>query len=474
MTVADLINHSEKVWKLDILHELFEEDQDERICSIPISRGVYIDDIIWRLEGSGCYTVKSGYRLLQNASRAMVPHISAFFSDVWSVELPPKVRITMWRIANNFLPTYDNLQRRRLVVINICPFCDSPGETVVHLMRDCAFCNQLLAVFNLTPSHVLGEESWIDWLASFFLSLSANDRRLVLVIYWFVWYSRNKLVHEGYKSSIYEIISFVSAFIREQDSICVLKGTTRPSVISHWMAPPSPAIKINFDSAFNQHDSLAVSGALGRNSEGLIMAACAIPHSNVPDSFVAEALACQQAVLLAMDVGLSNVIIEGDSLTVIKKINAGSHDRSVIAPIIVDIKELAKNFSAISFRFVRREANKVVHALARECRSCQTPYYWLEEAPMEATTAAEAGCFSRACMAFDGWGIFSSLSSSYIVVALGLDGACSYPKVSHCDAAAALPQDYLSNIKKVSVVEDCHKVMDCRNSLEIVASIRCS
>ncbi|KAL4323773.1 hypothetical protein GQ457_11G032890 [Hibiscus cannabinus] len=349
------VGSSGQVWKLDILHELFEEDQVERICSIPIANGTYADDIIWRLEGSGCYTVKSGYRLLQNASRAMAPHISAFFSAVWNVELPPK--------------------RRRLAVNNICPFCDSPGETVVHLMRDCATCNQLLAAFNLVPSHVLGEVSWIDWLASFFLSLSVNDRRLVLVIYWSVWYSRNKLVHEGYKSSIYEIITFVSAFIREQDSFCVLKDTTRPSLTSHWMPPPTPTIKINFDSAFNQHGSHAVSGALGRNSEGLIMAACAVPHSNVPDAFVVEALACQQAVLLAMDAGLSNVIIEGDSLTVIKKINDDSHDRSVIAPIVADIKELAKNFSTISFCFVRRKANKAVHALARECRSCQTPYY---------------------------------------------------------------------------------------------------
>ncbi|KAK8976633.1 hypothetical protein V6N11_057233 [Hibiscus sabdariffa] len=374
-TVADLIDQSEKVWKLDILRELFEEDQVERICSIPITRGTYVDDIIWRLEGSGCYTVKSGYRLLQNASPAIASHISGFFTAVWSVELPPKVRIIMWRVANNFLPTYDNLQRRRLVVSNICPFCDSPGETVVHLMRDCALSNQPLAAFNLGPSH-----------------------KTVMVIYWSVWYSRNKLVYEGYKSSIYEKITFVNAFIREQDSICVLKGTTRPSVISRWLAPPSPAIKINFDSAFNQQGSYAISGAIGRNSEGLIMAACAVPHSNVPDAFVAEALACQQAVQLAKDVGFSNVIIEGDSLTVIKKINAGSHDRSVIAPIIADIKELAKNFGAISFRFVRREANKAVHVLARECRSCQTPCYWLEEAPMEATTAAEVDiggfCFS--------------------------------------------------------------------------------
>ncbi|KAK8989033.1 hypothetical protein V6N11_030401 [Hibiscus sabdariffa] len=168
-----------------------------------------------------------------------------------------------------------------------------------------------------------------------------------------------------------------------------MKVTAGTSIFSRRIAPSYPAIKFNFDSAFNQQSSFAISGAIGRNSEGLILAACAIPHSNVPDAFVAEALACQQAVQFAKDVGFSNVIIEGDSRTVIKKINDGTHDHSIIAPIMADIKELAKYFGAISFCFVRREANKAAHTLTRECRSCQVPCYWVEEALMEASVAAE-------------------------------------------------------------------------------------
>ncbi|KAK8651742.1 hypothetical protein V6N13_141328 [Hibiscus sabdariffa] len=49
-------------------------------------------------------------------------------------------------------------------------------------------------------------------------------------------------------------------------------------------------------------------------------------------------------------------------------------------------------------------------------------------------------------------------------------GFFHYPKVSHCDAAAALPEDYLSNIKKVSVVEDCHKVMAADQWILVIPS----
>ncbi|KAK8578674.1 hypothetical protein V6N12_069020 [Hibiscus sabdariffa] len=55
----------------------------------------------------------------------------------------------------------------------------------------------------------------------------------------------------------------------------------------------------------------ATSGVLGRNANGLIMAACSVSHRDVADAFIIEALACKQAVLFARDLGFSSVIIEG-------------------------------------------------------------------------------------------------------------------------------------------------------------------
>ncbi|KAK8521898.1 hypothetical protein V6N12_066472 [Hibiscus sabdariffa] len=84
-----------------------------------------------------------------------------------------------------------------------------------------------------------------------------------------------------------------------------------------------------------------------------------------------------------------NVTIEGDSLSVCKKLNSSSQDRSLIAPIISDIKELAVGFWDISFAWVRREANRTAHSLAREYRADSAPYYWIEEVPPRTAAAAE-------------------------------------------------------------------------------------
>ncbi|KAK8675446.1 hypothetical protein V6N13_033512 [Hibiscus sabdariffa] len=232
--------------------------------------------------------------------------------------------------------------------------------------------------------------SWLDWLEAFFVRLSASNRRLVAMIYWVVWFSRNKLVHEEYKSSVHETSSFIKAFIREQDSVSVLNDHARPTGITRWEAPNLSVVKINFDSAFNLQDRSAISGAVVRNSEGLILAACVVPNSNVSDAFMAEALACKDAVQVAKDMRFSEVIIEGDSLTVVKKLNSTIHDSSIIAPVIVDIKDLAKSFSSISFHFVRRGANKVAHTLARGSRLVQGPCFWTGSVPSEVAAAAEA------------------------------------------------------------------------------------
>ncbi|KAK8601704.1 hypothetical protein V6N12_051532 [Hibiscus sabdariffa] len=83
------------------------------------------------------------------------------------------------------------------------------------------------------------------------------------------------------------------------------------------------------------------------------MAASVVPHSNVSDAFVAETLACKNAIQVAKDMRFLNVIIERDSLTVVKKLKT-THDSSIIAPIIVDINDLAKSFNSISFCFVHK------------------------------------------------------------------------------------------------------------------------
>ncbi|KAK8626384.1 hypothetical protein V6N13_134032 [Hibiscus sabdariffa] len=118
------------------------------------------------------------------------------------------------------------------------------------------------------------------------------------------------------------------------------------------------------------------------------MVSAIIPHRHVADVFVAEAFSCLQAFIFAKDLGFAKVVIEGDSLTVIKKNCAMTSDSSLLGPIIHDIKEVSKGFESIVLCSVHREANNIAHTLVREGRGKCSSMFWIEVAPAGATTAA--------------------------------------------------------------------------------------
>ncbi|KAK8612565.1 hypothetical protein V6N13_092677 [Hibiscus sabdariffa] len=203
MLVSGLIDASTKTWKLDVLNDLFDVEHVSKICTIPLSKLGMCDELIWRHDGSGSYTVKSGYRLL--------------CEDVHIVYA--KVKITMWKVINNFMPTFANLQSRRLNVNNSCAFCLSASESIDHIMRDCWFVRQVLETQGVQFPTPIVDVDWKDWLVLTFCSLSAKHKIVLMVTFWTTWYARNKVIHEGVVPSVCTTLSFIEAFIRENDEV---------------------------------------------------------------------------------------------------------------------------------------------------------------------------------------------------------------------------------------------------------------
>ncbi|KAG8473535.1 hypothetical protein CXB51_035829 [Gossypium anomalum] len=147
--------------------------------------------------------------------------------------------------------------------------------------------------------------------------------------------------------------------------------------------PRGDRIKINFDAAFNKSQHKSVSGIIARNNDGEVMASCTYPGVNMADPTTAEARACLQAVNMAEELGFQEVDVEGDALTVIRKINLESEYRSYIRGYIQEIKRKAGSFRSIKFLHIQREANRVAHRLAKEGWKFDDPQNWMEEVPSE-------------------------------------------------------------------------------------------
>ncbi|KAK5833831.1 hypothetical protein PVK06_017694 [Gossypium arboreum] len=113
--------------------------------------------------------------------------------------------------------------------------------------------------------------------------------------------------------------------------------------------PKDDIIKINFDASFNPHTVNSVSGILGQNKEDLVMAACTFPWENISDPITAEERACLQSVTMVEEMGFQDIVVEGDALAIIRKLNSAEDDKSNISSLIKEIKGRPHRFRSLSF-----------------------------------------------------------------------------------------------------------------------------
>ena len=94
-----------------------------------------------------------------------------------------------------------------------------------------------------------------------------------------------------------------------------------------------------------------------------------------------EALACQRAVQFAVEIGLYEVVFEGDAVVIINAIAQGSANQSLYGHIVDDILTQAFFLSSSVFCFAPRLCNIVTDALAKRAKVGPDLQVWLEDCP---------------------------------------------------------------------------------------------
>lgn len=107
--------------------------------------------MIWKENGSQIFTVKIAYRValwLNNqswAEHSLARDHRPMWNKIWSLNMPLKVRMFIWRACSNCVPTRDNLHRRR--IDPQCQICHHRAETVSHILWECPFARNVWAMF---------------------------------------------------------------------------------------------------------------------------------------------------------------------------------------------------------------------------------------------------------------------------------------------------------------------------------------
>jgi ribonuclease HI len=194
------------------------------------------------------------------------------------------------------------------------------------------------------------------------------DAAVVVSVMWAIWGSRNKYNHGEEKYQPLKSMELVYEFVKSLD-IPMTESVIADSIIPRWKRPPAGWLKINTDGAISALESSAGAGIVVRDDAGEVVMVEGHKYSHISDPFIAEMLACRDAMLLARSKGWLRVAIETDCQTIVKVWNGGNEQRSPCSQLVREMKCLLSNFQGFSISFVKREANKVAHACARAALS---------------------------------------------------------------------------------------------------------
>ena len=97
-------------------------------------------------------------------------------------------------------------------------------------------------------------------------------------------------------------------------------------------------------------------GVIIRNQEGLVIASMSTRLPQQLQPIEIEALAASKALEFAREVGISKVVLEGDSLLVMKALKTKNAGLAPFGLLIQDSLTLSLGFSKLSYSHTKREA----------------------------------------------------------------------------------------------------------------------
>ena len=136
-----------------------------------------------------------------------------------------------------------------------------------------------------------------------------------------------------------------------------------PRQVASWSPPQNGHFKINVDGAvFSAQKAVGV-GLVIRDDKGRLEAA--LCRKITAPMGAVEAKAFEAGLLFAKDVGVRDVILEGDSLVVYNALCNISPLPSSIASVVQGILDKSGDFRSVRYSHIRRQGNVPAHILAK-------------------------------------------------------------------------------------------------------------
>ncbi|XP_075650032.1 uncharacterized protein LOC142620559 [Castanea sativa] len=316
-TVDCMIDEGTRTWNAEMVNEIFAPQEAEEIKNIPLAREATEESLYWPWEHDGRFSCKSGYRFLKEDE--------------------------------------DVLQLRDR--------CKEDNEDVVHAVWSC---KELDGVWGMNNIWSLRNQQRFTSFSKLMAWVFQHQRNPDLFAFsiWSIWHQRNQVRTQQAYCPLNQLSQLVHDRYAEYKAFKPPPFPSRQKRRAWWKSPDQDIFKINFDGVIYAEEKCSGLGVIIRNQEGLVIASMStrVPQQLQPIEI--EALVASRALEFAREVGISEAVLEGDSLLVIKALETKDAKLAPFYLLIQDSIKLSSSFSKLSYSYSKREGNLVAHSVA--------------------------------------------------------------------------------------------------------------
>ncbi|CAN1814009.1 Putative ribonuclease H protein At1g65750 [Linum perenne] len=395
ISVADLWMPETRCWDEELLGELFPDEEVKAILEVNALLNGDADTRIWHYSKTGDYTVKSAYKLIMEYGYDRESLIVAgHWNALWKLQIPPKVKHFLWKLARRILPLRANLIRRRILVPVECGLCNSNQEDEFHLFLDCTKAKDIWREAGVLAKveDLNATSNFFDWMGKFLGSTDASFQCYGAMILWGLWGERNQLVWRRESRTPHLVVEGAVSILEEWKAARTngqqsdRRNSDQQVPCERWHPPPMGVIKCNVDAAFQATRRQWGWGMVSRDHMGNLLSYRTGWMRGVLEVREGEVLALLDALLWLQANGVQRAILETDSVVVANAVQGTGDDNTEFGRLVTLCRNILASQPLFAVQFIRRNRNQVAHELAQRSFSFASPFvghaplYWLDSA----------------------------------------------------------------------------------------------
>lgn len=292
------------------------------------------------------------------------------WQEIWDLDVPPKIRMFLWRVCSNILPHAMELFRRHIASHPFCSRCTSDFESTAHVLMTC---RGLRDIWTSPPFELdLVDEQASPWtlFQTMKQRLPREDFLVAMVIWWKAWDLLNKEVHGVEVAWQSDLVGWSRNFLHLYHESKILLPHEAMEVLPSIWKPPDPGfIKVNVDVAFPTNADFIRVAMVARDSRGVTIWWARSEVVGRPQPSEGEAMAVIFGVNQAIRQGWDKAIIEIDCLPVFRYLMRQSSSLVSFGAILDACFTLSCHFRSLLFSFVKRSGNPQAHTIATDSNS---------------------------------------------------------------------------------------------------------